>query len=202
MGRKKIEKPILSPKEIRVEIRNYITQERDTIIKKWLALQEAVKLEDWRREEFHKRRLEKDTKQVPLTIRKFIGSLKKSVRKTMRDKGGTAYSIIRQMFIYWDADKSGDISPKELQMITNSLGIRISPQDIQDVVTYYDNGKGDNEMSYQELLRDIEDGKIDQHDGAYQFGLLLKQIYVDSALKKAEKLNEGETESEYNSFIS
>jgi hypothetical protein len=48
-----------------------------------------------------------------------------------------------------------------------------------------------------DVLRDIEDGKIDQHDGAYQFGLLLKQIYVDSALKKAEKLNEGETESEY-----
>jgi len=40
-----------------------------------------------------------------------------------------------------------------------------------------------------DVLRDIEDGKIDQHDGAYQFGLLLKKIYVDSALKKAEKLN-------------
>jgi len=50
-----------------------------------------------------------------------------------------------------------------------------------------------------DVLRDIEDGKIDQHDGAYKFGLLLKQIYVDSALKKAEKLNaqSGETESEY-----
>jgi hypothetical protein len=48
-----------------------------------------------------------------------------------------------------------------------------------------------------DVLRDIEDGKIDQHDGAYQFGLLLKKIYVDSALKKAEKLNAGETESEY-----
>lgn len=159
MGRQQIAKPILSPKEIRAEVRNYITQERDTLIKKWLALQEAVKLEDYRRETFFKQRIEKDTKQVPLTIRKFIGSLKKSVRKTMRDKGGTAYSIIRQMFIYWDADKSGDISPKELQMITNSLGIRISPQDIQDVVTYYDNGRGDNEMSYQELLRDIEEGE-------------------------------------------
>jgi hypothetical protein len=41
-----------------------------------------------------------------------------------------------------------------------------------------------------DVLRDIEDGKLDQHDGAYQFGLLLKKIYVDSALKKAEKLNE------------
>jgi len=40
-----------------------------------------------------------------------------------------------------------------------------------------------------DVLRDIEDGVLDQHEGAYQFGLLLKKIYVDSALKKAEKLN-------------
>ena len=40
-----------------------------------------------------------------------------------------------------------------------------------------------------DVLRDIEDGILDQHDGAYKFGLLLKKIYVDSALKKAEKLN-------------
>jgi len=48
-----------------------------------------------------------------------------------------------------------------------------------------------------DVLRDIEDVKIDQHEGAYKFGLLLKKIYVDSALRKAEKLNAGETESEY-----
>jgi len=50
-----------------------------------------------------------------------------------------------------------------------------------------------------DVLRDIEDGKIDQHDGSYTFGLLLRKIYVDSALKKAEKLNTqtGETEKEY-----
>ena len=48
-----------------------------------------------------------------------------------------------------------------------------------------------------DVLRDIEDGNIDQHEGAYKFGTLLKQIYVDSALKKAEKLNVLETESEY-----
>ena len=41
-----------------------------------------------------------------------------------------------------------------------------------------------------DVLKDIEDGKLDQHEGAYAFGTLLKQIYVDSALKKADKLNE------------
>ena len=45
-----------------------------------------------------------------------------------------------------------------------------------------------------DVLRDIEDGNIDQHDGAYKFGMLLKKIYIDSALKKADKLNkENET---------
>lgn len=50
-----------------------------------------------------------------------------------------------------------------------------------------------------DVLRDIEDGKLDQHEGAFKFGTLLKQIYVDSALKKAEKLNSetGEKEKEY-----
>jgi hypothetical protein len=40
-----------------------------------------------------------------------------------------------------------------------------------------------------DVLKDIEDGKIDQHEGAFKFGTLLKEIYVDSALKKAEKLD-------------
>ena len=47
-----------------------------------------------------------------------------------------------------------------------------------------------------DVLQDIEDGKLDQHNGAYEFGLLLKQIYVDSALKKAEKLNANEQPKE------
>ena len=40
------------------------------------------------------------------------------------------------------------------------------------------------------VLRQIEDGEIDQHDGSFIIGTLLKEIYVDSALKKADKLNE------------
>jgi len=39
------------------------------------------------------------------------------------------------------------------------------------------------------VLRRIEDGEIDQHDGSFLVGTLLKEMYVDSALKKADKLN-------------
>jgi hypothetical protein len=40
------------------------------------------------------------------------------------------------------------------------------------------------------VLRQIEDGELDQHEGSFVVGTLLKELYVDSALKKAEKLNE------------
>lgn len=42
------------------------------------------------------------------------------------------------------------------------------------------------------ILRRIEDGEIDQHDGSFIIGTLLKELYVDSALRKAEKLNQDE----------
>jgi len=42
------------------------------------------------------------------------------------------------------------------------------------------------------VLRRIEDGELDQHEGAFVVGTLLKELYVDSALKKADKLNQDE----------
>ena len=39
------------------------------------------------------------------------------------------------------------------------------------------------------VLSQIEEGIIDQHDGSFMVGKLLKEIYIDSALKKAEKLD-------------
>jgi hypothetical protein len=48
----------------------------------------------------------------------------------------------------------------------------------------------DLEILYQflDVLKQIEDGMVDQHEGSFMVGTLLKKIYVDSALKKAEKL--------------
>lgn len=46
------------------------------------------------------------------------------------------------------------------------------------------------------VLRQIEEGEIDQHDGSYLVGQLLKELYVDSALKKAGKLDEQYKEME------
>jgi len=44
-------------------------------------------------------------------------------------------------------------------------------------------------FQFLDVLSKIEEGKIDQHAGSFEVGTLLKKIYVDSALRKAEKLN-------------
>ena len=43
---------------------------------------------------------------------------------------------------------------------------------------------------FLDVLRKIEDGELDQHDGSFMVGSILKELYVDSALKKADKLDE------------
>jgi hypothetical protein len=45
---------------------------------------------------------------------------------------------------------------------------------------------------FLDVLKRIEDGELDQHEGSFLIGTILKELYVDSALKKAEKLNENQ----------
>lgn len=47
-----------------------------------------------------------------------------------------------------------------------------------------------------DVLLKIENEEIDQHEGAFIFGTLLKEMYVDSALKKADKVNAEHEEAE------
>ena len=37
------------------------------------------------------------------------------------------------------------------------------------------------------VLKNIEEGDMDQHEGSVVVGKILKEMYIDSALKKAEK---------------
>ena len=48
------------------------------------------------------------------------------------------------------------------------------------------------------ILKQIEDGKLDQHTGSYEVGKLLKSIYIDSALKKADNINKSHEHSHGN----
>ena len=44
--------------------------------------------------------------------------------------------------------------------------------------------------NFLNVLSKIEDGKIDQHEGSFEIGKLLKKLYIDSALRKADKLDD------------
>ena len=41
-----------------------------------------------------------------------------------------------------------------------------------------------------DILRDIEDGNVDQHEGSVVVGKILKELYVDSALKRCNAIDE------------
>lgn len=49
---------------------------------------------------------------------------------------------------------------------------------------------------FLDILKKIEVGSLDQHEGAYEVGKLLKEMYIDSALKKAEKIEKKNTRSQ------
>jgi len=96
------------------------------------------------------------TTVVPTVVQKFIRTLKRSIRRTITNKGGTHYSIIRNMFIYWDIDNSGELGAKELKSCMASLGVSMPESDLRDIINHYDSGKGKNEMTYNKLLEDIK----------------------------------------------
>jgi hypothetical protein len=46
------------------------------------------------------------------------------------------------------------------------------------------------------VLKLIEDGKTDQHEGSVMVGKILKELYVDSTLKKCKKMDEAQDADE------
>ena len=48
---------------------------------------------------------------------------------------------------------------------------------------------------FLDVLQKIENGNLNQHEGSFLVGSILKEIYVDSALRKADKLNDDNIES-------
>mmetsp|Transcript_18936 Transcript_18936/g.19673 ORF Transcript_18936/g.19673 Transcript_18936/m.19673 type:complete len:636 (-) Transcript_18936:137-2044(-) len=163
MGKKKQTSSSINPEEskklsleVRGNIRNYIRNERDTILRKWQCLQESLNSEERRKEEFIQRQEVIKTRSIPDVVQKFIRTLKRAIRSTITVKGGTPYSVVRSMFLYWDRDKSGELGKEELQLCMSSLGVKISDHDIEEIIRYYDSHKGKNEMAYHKLLADIQ----------------------------------------------
>ena len=44
-------------------------------------------------------------------------------------------------------------------------------------------------LQFIDVLRDIENGTIDQHEGSFKVGKILKELYIDTALRKEQKLD-------------
>lgn len=44
-------------------------------------------------------------------------------------------------------------------------------------------------FKFLDILKQIEDGVLDQHEGSFLVGKYLKEIYIDSALKNQEKID-------------
>jgi hypothetical protein len=49
--------------------------------------------------------------------------------------------------------------------------------------------------TFLDVLQNIEDGLLDQHEGSFKIGTILKELYIDSALKKAEKIDRENNET-------
>jgi Ca2+-binding EF-hand superfamily protein len=142
----------------RNSIRDYIRNERDTILRKNMALHETLKSEDHRREEFQARQLKNVGRSLPIYVRKLIRNLKRNVHKTMREKGGTPFSIVRGMFLHWDAEKNGALSFDNFSSCLSHLGMLIPAEDMKNIFNYYSKKTGEGEllMGYNELLTDIQ----------------------------------------------
>ena len=47
-------------------------------------------------------------------------------------------------------------------------------------------------LAFIDKLKEIEDGEVDQHEASVDIGKILKQMYIDSALKREKKFEEEE----------
>ena len=66
----------------------------------------------------------------------------------------------------------------------------VSYQSTNSLIVYCSFNESANIFNkFLDVLKRIEDGELDQHEGSFMVGTLLKELYIDSAIKKSEKLD-------------
>ena len=90
-------------------------------------------------------------------IERFKIRIRRVLGDTMRKIGGTIESILRDAFLFWDADNSGELNAQELKGAINRVGLRISDDEANQIVKYYDR-TGSKEIKYHELVTDVAAG--------------------------------------------
>jgi hypothetical protein len=56
-------------------------------------------------------------------------------------------------------------------------------------------------VDFVKMLKQIEDGTIDQYDASVKVGTILKEMYVDSAMRRGQKLDEKYGTEEPKKFV-
>jgi len=147
----------LNPQEIRNRCRELSRAENSLPKVKWAVFQEQHRTEERAAMKFEQKQKkvgEYSRGVMNDTVRKVIAKIQRAVDRTMKEKGGTAYSIIRHTFLNWDADASGEMSKEEVMGALRMLKLNVTDAEANALVEYYDL-EGDGEMRYQPLVEDV-----------------------------------------------
>lgn len=139
----------------RDEIRSYIKNETHSMSKLWMVFKEKVKSEEAKRDKSIQIKIKELNRILPESIQQFITMFKHGVRNIMRDKGGSAHTIIRDMFIYWDPHRSGKVTTTDVKGILKSVNVYLSTDLEREVFKFYSESDNVNEFFYRHLLSDI-----------------------------------------------
>lgn len=90
----------------------------------------------------------------------FKMKLRGAVEARIIQHGGTVQSILREAFLFWDSDASGELNVREFTGAMARVGMALSHEHSQQVVRYYDRkgnrGRfGDGEIHYMDLVDEI-----------------------------------------------
>ena len=90
----------------------------------------------------------------------FKVKLRCAVEQRILSNGGTVQSILREAFLFWDSDASGELNVREFVGAMNRVGMEIGRDHANQIVRYYDRkgnrGRfGDGEIHYMDLVDEI-----------------------------------------------
>ena len=90
----------------------------------------------------------------------FKVKLRYAVEARILSQGGTVQSILREAFLFWDSDASGELNVREFMGAMNRVGMDMSEMHARQIVRYYDRkgnrGRfGDGEIHYMDLVDEL-----------------------------------------------
>lgn len=115
----------------------------------------------------------------------YIRKMQKVLKKHMREQGGTEYSILRTLFLSYDADQSGMIDAEELRSAMKTMGITLSAVEAGEIVQFYA-AEGAQEMSYKTLVSAVT-------AGAPHYMTHPESERIRESARRLQALNEGKT---------